>query len=174
MTGPARTHGYPEIMTAGMRAAVCFVAVCLLCLGLAACGGSGSSSSSSNRQQISHMFVAMQSDMAQGNYSGACGWLSKRQQSTIVSGAKKAGLTASDCAGAFQALINTAGVTKAQLAQAFGGQAPKISSLSVKGNNATVTYTATDNGKKFTETDGLVKEGGTWRADRTISRHNDG
>jgi hypothetical protein len=158
-------------MTSGMRAARCLATVCLLCLGLAACGGSGSSTSSA-RQQISHMFVAMQSAMARGDYAGACQWLSQRQQTTIVSGAKKAGLKASDCAGAFQALINTAGVSKAQLAQAFGGQAPKIKSLSVKGNQATVTYTATDNGKTFTETDALVKENGTWKADRTISRHN--
>jgi hypothetical protein len=35
-----------------------------------------------------------------------------------------------------------------------------------------VTYTDKDNGKTFTETDGLVKENGSWRADRTISRHN--
>lgn len=118
------------------------------------------------------MFVAMQSAMARGDYAGACQWLSQRQQSTIVAGAKKAGLKVSDCAGAFRSLISTAGVSKAELAQAFGGQAPKISSLSVHGNQATVTYTATDNGKKFTETDGLVKENGSWKADRTISRHN--
>ncbi len=159
-------------MITGIRAAVCLAGVCLLCLGLAACGGSGSSSSASNRQQVAHMFVAMQSAMARGDYAGACQWLSQRQQSTIVAGAKKAGLKVSDCAGAFQSLIKTAGVSKAELAQAFGGQAPKIKSLSVKGNQATVTYTATDNGKKFTETDGLVKENGSWKADRTISRHN--
>ncbi len=142
---------------------------CLVCLALAACGGS---SGSSNRQAISHMFVAMQSAMAKGDYAGACQWFSHRQQSSIVTGAKKAGLKASDCAGAFRALITTAGVSKAQLAQAFGSSAPKIRSLSVKGNQATVTYTDTDNGKTFTETDGLVKENGNWRADRTISRHN--
>ena len=158
-------------MATGMRAALRLATVCLLCLGVASCGGSGSSGSSA-RQQVSHMFVAMQSAMARGDYAAACRWLSQRQQSTIVSGAKKAGLSASDCAGAFQALIKTAGVSKAQLAQAFGGTAPKIKSLSVKGNQATVTYTATDNGKTFTETDGLVKEGGNWKADRTISRHN--
>lgn len=160
-------------MIVGMRASLCLASVCLLCLALAACGGSGGSSKSSNRQQISHMFVAMQSAMAKGDYTGTCQWLSQHEQAAIVSGAKKAGLNASDCAGAFQALIKTAGVSKAQLAQAFGGgQAPKISSLSVKGNQATVTYTATDSGKKFTETDALVKENGTWKADRTISRHN--
>jgi hypothetical protein len=172
--GPSggRRLGYPETMTTGMRAAVCLATVCLVCLGLAACGGSGSSSSTSNRQQVTHMFVAMQSAMARGDYAGACQWLSHRQQSTIVSGARKAGLHVSDCAGAFRTLIRTAGVTKAQLSQAFGGQTPKIKSLSIHGSQATVTYTATDNGKKFTETDGLVKENGTWKADRTISRHN--
>jgi hypothetical protein len=118
------------------------------------------------------MFVAMQSAMAKGDYAGACQWFSHRQQSSIVRGAKKAGLSASDCAGAFRALISTAGVSKAQLAQAFGSSAPKIRSLSVHGNQATVTYTDSDNGKTFTETDGLVKENGDWRADRTISRHN--
>ena len=53
-------------------------------------------------------------------------------------------------------------MTKAQLAQAFGGgQAPKFRSVSVHGDQATVTYTATDSGKTFTETDGLVKEDGS-------------
>jgi hypothetical protein len=159
-------------MTTGMRSAFCLATVCLLCIGLAACGGSGGSSASSSRQQITHMFIAMQSAMAKGDYAGACSWLSQHQQSTIVSGAKKAGLKASDCAGAFRALISTAGVSKAQLAQAFGNSAPQIRSLSVHGNQATVTYTDKDNGKTFTETDALVKENGNWRADRTISRHN--
>jgi hypothetical protein len=159
-------------MTTGMRAALCLATVCLLCVGLAACGGSSSSSAGSDRQQINHMFVAMQSAMSKGDYAGACSWLSERQQSSIVAGAKKAGLKASDCAGAFRALITTAGVSKAQLAQAFGSSAPKIRSLSVHGNQATVTFTDQDNGKTFTETDGLVKENGNWRADRTISRHD--
>lgn len=172
MIGPAHHRGYPGNMVSGMRATACLAAVCLLCLGLAACGGSGGSSGSSNRQQITHMFVAMQSAMARGDYATACQWLSERQQSSIVSGAQKAGLKASDCAGAFRTLISTAGVSKAQLAQAFGGQAPKISSLSVHGNQATVTYTSSAGGKKFTETDALVKQNGNWRADRTISRHN--
>ena len=131
-------------MTTGMRATLSPAAVCLLCLGLAACGGS--SSSSSNRQQIEHVITSMESAMAKGDY-----------------------------AGAFSALIRTAGVSKAQLAKAFGGgQAPKITSVSVHGNQATITYTATENGKTFTETDGLVREGGTWKADHTISRHNGG
>jgi hypothetical protein len=172
MIRAARDHGYPGNMVSGMRATACLAAVCLLCLGLAACGGSGSSSASSNRQQITHMFVAMQSAMARGDYTTACQWLSQRQQSSIVSGAQKAGLKATDCAGAFRTLISTAGVSKAQLAQAFGGQAPKIRSLSVHGNQATVTYTSSAGGKTFTETDALVKENGNWKADRTISRRN--
>jgi hypothetical protein len=152
-----------------MSAAIRIACGCLVCLALVACGGS---SASSNKQAITHMFLAMQSAMAKGDYAGACQWFSQRQQSSIVTGAKKAGLKASDCAGAFHALISTAGVSKAQLAQAFGSSAPKIRSLSVNGNQATVTYTDKDNGKTFTETDALVKENGNWRADRTISRHN--
>lgn len=159
-------------MLTGMRATACLAAVCLLCFGLAACGGSGGSSTTSNRQQISHMFVAMQSAMARGDYATACQWLSQRQQTSIVSGAEKAGLKVSDCASAFRSLISTAGVSKAQLAQAFGGQAPQIRSLSVHGNQATVTYTSSAGGQKFTETDALVRENGTWKADRTISRKN--
>lgn len=155
-----------------MSTAIRIACGCLVCLALAACGGSSGDSASSNKQAITHMFLAMQSAMARGDYSGACSWLSQRQQSSIVTGAKKAGLNASDCAGAFRALISTAGVSKAQLAQAFGNSAPKIRSLSIHGNQATVTYTDKDNGKTFTETDGLVKENGKWRADRTISHHN--
>ena len=117
----------------------------------------------------------MQSAMARGDYAGACNWLSRHQQAAIEAGATKTGLKASTCASAFSALINTAGVSRAQLAKAFGGRAlPKIRSLSVHGDKATVTYTATDNGQAFTETDGLVRENGTWKADRTISRHNGG
>jgi hypothetical protein len=159
-------------MTPAMRAAVRLATACLLCLGVVACGGS---SGSSDREQIQHMFASMESAMAQGNYGGACQWLSRREQATFVSGAKRAGLKASDCAGAFSALIKTAGVSKAQLAKAFGGgQAPQIRTLSVKGDRATVTYIAKDNGKPFTETDALVREDGSWKADRTISRHNGG
>lgn len=160
-------------MTPGMRAAFCLIAVGLLCLALAACGGSGGGSS--NTQQIQRLFASMQSAMANGDYAGACRSLSQREQTVVVSGAKQAGLSVTDCAGAFSALIKTAGVTKAQLAKAFGGgQAPKIKSVSVHGNKATVTYTSIDNGKKFTETDALVKQDGAWKADRTISRHNGG
>lgn len=157
-----------------MSAALRIACVCLTCLALASCGGSSGASASSNQQAISHMFVAMQSALARGDYAGTCDWLSHRQQSRIVSGAKKAGLKVSDCAGAFRVLITTAGVSKAQLAQAFGGSAPKIRSVSVHGDQATVTYTSSTGGKPFTETDGLVKEGGAWKADRTISRRNTG
>ncbi|MBV9606253.1 MAG: hypothetical protein JO027_14150 [Solirubrobacterales bacterium] len=161
-------------MTAGMRAAVRPALTGLLCVGLAACGGSGGGNSSPT-QQIQHVFASMQSAMAQGDYASACQSLSQREQATVVSGAKQAGLKASDCAGAFSALIKTAGVTKAQLARAFGGgQAPKIKSVSINGNHAIVTYIATDSGKTFTETDALVKEGGSWKADRTISRRSGG
>ena len=174
MSGRALPAIVAAIMGRGMRLVIHLVTVCLLCLAATACGGSGSPSASSNRQQITQMFASMESAMARGDYSGACHWLSQRQQANVVSSAGKAGLKASSCAGAFSALINTAGVSKAQLAQAFGGRAPKIQSVDVRGNTATVTYTDTLGGKQVTETDGLVREGGTWKADRTISRKSNG
>jgi hypothetical protein len=171
---PAPTHRDAANMGLGMSAARRVVCVCLSCLAVAACGSSGGSASS-NRQAITHMFLTLQSSMARGDYAGACQWLSQNQQATIISGAKRAGLNASSCAGAFSALIKSAGVSKAQLAQAFGGtQAPKFHSIVVHGNQATITYTATMGGQTFTETDGLVRENGTWKADRTISRHDGG
>lgn len=170
----ARNHCDAANMGLGMSAVRRVVCVCLACLAVAACGSS-SSSASSNRQAITHMFLSLQSSMARGDYAGACHWLSQNQQATIVSGAKRAGLNASGCAGAFSALIKSAGVSKAQLAQTFGGtQAPKFHSVVVHGNQATITYTATMGGQTFTETDGLVREDGTWKADRTISRHDGG
>lgn len=148
------------------------VCVCLICLAVTACGGSGADS---NRQAITHLFTSMDAAMARGDYAAACQGFSRRQQANVVSAAKQAGLHASDCAGAFSALLNYAHVSKTQLARAFGGgQAPKIHSLVVHGNQATVAYTATANGKTFTETDGLVREDGVWKADRTISRRNGG
>ena len=174
MSAPEPVQRDAAIMISGMRATLSLATVFVLCLGLVACGGS-SSGNSSNRQQIQHMFASMESSMSKGDYAGACSWLSQRERSTVVAGAKQAGLSVSDCAGAFSALIKTAGVSKAQLSQAFGGgQAPTIKSVSVHGNQATVTYTATESGKAFTETDSLVREGGTWKADRTISRKNGG
>ena len=176
MSAPAHLRRDAAIITIGMRATLRLAAVCLLCLGVVACGGSSGGSSAantSNRQQIQHMFVSIESAMAQGDYASACRWLSKREQAGVVAGVKRVGLSASDCAGAFSMLIKSAGVSKAQLAKAFGGgRGPTIQAVSVHGNQATVTYTATDNGKTFTETDALVREGGTWKADRTISRHN--
>jgi hypothetical protein len=157
-----------------MRAPVRLAWICLLCLAVAACGGSSSDSASSNRQAIMHIITSIESDLATGDYSGACQLFSQRQQTNIVSGAKKAGLNASTCAGAFSTLVTTAGVSKAQLAQAFGGPAPKIHSLVIRGNQATITYTDTVNGKSYTETDALVREGGAWKADRTISRRRNG
>jgi hypothetical protein len=163
-------------MERGMSAAVRTLCVCLSCLAVSACGSSSTqSSASSDRQAITHTFVALESAMAKGDYAGACQWLSTRQQGVVVSGAKQAGLSASDCPGAFSALIKTAGVSKAQLAQAFGGgQLPSFHSVAIHGNQATVTYTAKTGGQTFTETDGLVKENGAWKADRTISRKNGG
>ena len=113
--------------------------------------------------------------MAQGNYAGACSLFSSGQQANVVSGAKQAGLSATTCAGAFSALIKSAGVTKAQLAQTFGNSgAIKFHSVTVHGSQATVSYTTTTGGKTFTETDALVKVNGVWKADRTISRRNGG
>jgi hypothetical protein len=117
-----------------MGAVLRFTVPGLLCLAVVACGES-SNSGSSNTEQIQHVFASMQSAMANGDYAGACQSLSQREQTAVVSGAKQAGLSASDCAGAFSALIKRTGVTKAQLARAFGGgQAPKIKSISVNGN----------------------------------------
>jgi hypothetical protein len=158
-------------MSRGMSVALRIGCTCLLCLALAACGSS--SRGSSDRQQITQVFTGLESAMAKGDYAGACARLSHRQQSNVVSGAKRLGLSVSDCAGAFSALIQRAGVSKAQLAKAFGaGQAPKVRSVVIHGNQATVTYSAASGGQTFTETDGLVKENGAWKADRTINRHN--
>ena len=118
------------------------------------------------------MFSGMESAMAHGDYATACAHFSDREQSQIVAGARKAGLTSvSTCADAFSALVKKTGITRAQLAQTFGGASlPKIKSLSVHGDQATVTYTNTFQGKTYTETDALVREDGTWRADRTVKR----
>ena len=173
MSGAARRPSRAAIIGRGMRAAPRLAAVCLLCLGLAACGSSGGKSS--NRQQIQQVITSMESAMAQGNFAAACQSLSQREQAKFVTSAKQAGVSASDCADAFSSLVKTAGVSKAQLAKAFGGGgAPKFKSVSVHGNRATVTYTAIENGQTFTETDALVREGGAWKADSTISRHNAG
>ena len=108
-----------------MSAAGRLAFLCLLCVAVAACGGGGSSAS--NRTQIMNMFSGLESAMAHGHYATACNHFSAREQSQIVAGAKKAGLSSvSTCSDAFGQLI--------------------------------------------TETDVLVREDGSWRADRTIKR----
>jgi len=118
------------------------------------------------------MFSALEGAMARGDYATACAHFSRRQQSQIVAGAKKAGLSSvSSCSDAFARLIKETGITRAQLAQTFGGSSvPKIQSLSVHGDQATVTYTNTFEGKTYTETDALVREDGSWKADRAVKR----
>ena len=109
--------------------------------------------------------------MANGDFAGACGRFSSHQQATIVAGAKRAGLKVTTCAGALSTLIKETGITRAQLAQTFGGgAAPKVQSVAVHGDRATVTYTTSTQGKKYTETDALVREHGEWKADRVLKR----
>jgi len=153
-----------------MSAVTRFFCACLACALLAGCGGSGSSSSS-NQQQIASVFSAVDTAMARGNYAGACSHFSARQQANIAAGARKAGLKVTSCAGALTALIKVTGITRAQLAQTFGGAAtPKVRSVSVHGNQATVTFTDSVNGHAYTETDALVREDGEWKADRILKR----
>jgi hypothetical protein len=109
--------------------------------------GSGSAArgnSASDRAQIVNMFSGLESAMARGHYATACNHFSERERSQIVAGAKKAGLSSvSTCSDAFAQLIKETGITRAQLAQAFGGNGvPKIKSLSVHGDQATVMYTS--------------------------------
>jgi len=145
---------------------------CVTCVLLAGCGGS---SSSSNQQQIESVFSAVDSAMARGDYAGACSHFSTRQQSNIAAGARKAGLKVTSCAGALTALIKVTGITRAQLAQTFGGaKAPKLRSVSVHGNQATVTFTDSADGHPYTETDALVREDGQWKADRILKRTQTG
>ncbi len=157
-------------MDGGMSAVLRILCACLISVAVCACGSSNSSGAS-DRAQIEHVFVALESSMAKGDYAGACNQLSSHQETVVVSGAKAAGVSAADCPSAFSALIKKAGVSKAQLAQAFGGgNAFKFHSVVIHGNQATVKYTTTTGGKTITETDTLVKENGAWKADRTISR----
>ena len=144
-----------------------------MCLLLTACGGSGSGDS--NRQQIQKMFSSVDTEMAKGDYASACSYFSQRQQTNIAAGARKAGLNVNSCAGALTALIKATGITRAQLAQTFGGAStPKLKTVDVKGNQATVTFTDSIGGHAYTETDALVRENGQWRADRIIKRTNTG
>jgi hypothetical protein len=151
-----------------IKAAFRLTCVCLSCSVLAACGGS----SPSNRQQIVSLFNGMYTAFAQGDYARVCGYMSERQQGNIVSGARKAGINVSSCSDAFTTILKDAGVTKAQIAQAFGasGIQRKVDSISVHGNQATVTFTETEKGKTAVETDALVREGGQWRADRILKQ----
>jgi hypothetical protein len=135
-----------------MSAAAWLLGVCVVCVCLAACGGSDSGSS--DRQQITSIFSAVDSEMAHGDYTSACNRFSQRQQSNIVTGARKAGLKVSSCAGALASLIKMTGITRAQLAQTFGGAAtPKIHSVSIHGNQATATFTDSLDGHPYTETE---------------------
>ena len=155
-----------------MSAATRLLCACLACILLAGCGGSGGSS---NRQQIANVFSAVDSAMSRGDYAGACSHFSARQQANIATGARKAGLKVTSCAGALTALIKVTGITRAQLAQTFGGsKAPKLRTVSVHGNQATVTFTDSVNGHPYTETDALVREDGQWKADRIIKRTQTG
>lgn len=147
--------------------------VCFMCAFLAGCGGS--SGGSSNRQQIAKMFSSVDTELAHGDYASACNDFSARQQASIASGARKAGLHVTSCAGALTALIKATGISRAQLAQTFGGAAtPKIQKVDVRGNQATVTFTDSVAGHGYTETDALVREDGQWKADRVIKRTNTG
>ena len=162
--GPACHHG------PGMRAVIRVAAACLVCVALAACGGRGGGAGS-DRQQIAGIFSSVDKAMANGDYAGACARFSSHQQATIVASAKRAGLKVTTCAGALSTLVKETGITRAQLAQTFGaGAAPKVQSVSVHGDQATVTYTTSTQGKKHTETDALVREHGEWKADRVLKR----
>jgi hypothetical protein len=151
-----------------MSAVTRFFCACLACALLGGCGGS---SGSSNQQQIASVFSAVDTAMARGDYAGACSHFSARQQANITAGARKAGLNVTSCAGALTSLIKVTGITRAQLAQTFGGAAtPKVRSVSVHGNQATVTFTDSLNGHPYTETDALEREDGEWKADRILKR----
>jgi hypothetical protein len=150
-----------------MRAPLRLICIGLMCTALGACGGSGTS----DRQQIVNLFNGMFAAMARGDYTSACGDLSQRQQNVVAAGARRGGVNVSSCAGALTTVFNRSGITRAELAQTFGvGAKRKIDSLSVHGNQATVTVTETSNGQTYVETDALVREGGKWRADRILKR----
>ena len=156
-----------------MSAVPRLLCVCVACISLAACGASSGGSGGTNQQQITNLFSSVDSEMAHGDYTSACLHFSRHQQSNIVAGVKRAGFKASTCAGAMTALIKATGITRAQLAQAFGGAgAPKVRSISVNGNQARVTFTNSVGGHAYTETDALVREGGQWKADRILKRSN--
>jgi hypothetical protein len=157
-----------------MRAMFRLLAGCLACLVLAACGSG--SSAGSDRDQIANLFNGMYTAMAHGDFAAACGYLTQRQQNNVVAGARRAGLSASSCSGALTSLLKQTGVSRTQLAQAFGAAdvKRKINSISIHGNQATVTFTETSRGQTYAETDALVREGGRWRADRILKRGQSG
>jgi hypothetical protein len=154
-----------------MKAAIRLSCACLLCAALAGCGASASSGSS-DRQQITNLFNGIYAAMARGDYATACGDLSASQQAKVVAGVKRAGVEVSSCADALTTVIKRAGLTRAQLAQTFGagGGKRKLDSISVHGNQATVTFTETTAGQNYVETDALVRQGGRWKADRILKR----
>lgn len=171
---PAPKPPEPCHHRSGMSAVTRLFCVCLACVCLAACGGSGNGGS--DRQQIMNLFNGMYTAMARGDFASACGYLSERQQNDVVTGARRAGLDASSCAGALTSVLKQTGVSRAQLAQAFGasGIKRKVDSISVHGDQATVTFTETSRGQRYVETDALVREGGKWRADRIVKRSQSG
>ncbi len=150
------------------------VRACLVAAGLAACGG-GSSSHGSDRQRVANLLSSVDAAMARGDYTAACGYFSGHQQAAIVAAARRPGSSASTCASALSTLIKTTAMSRAQLARAFGGGgAPKVQSVATRGDQATVTYITSVAGHSYTETDGLVREDGQWKADRTIKRTRTG
>jgi hypothetical protein len=158
-----------------MRSVLGVICVFLASAALAACGGSSGSSGGSDRQQISNLFPSAFAAMAHGDYAKACSYFSSREQANVVASAKRVGLNSSSCAGTFTALINKYHVTKAQLAQTFtGNHVGNVHSISIHGNNATATFTETNGGKTYTETDALVREGGQWKADHIVKRSQSG
>lgn len=155
-----------------MKAVFRVLGVCLSCSVLAACGGS----STNNRQQIESLFNGMYTAFAKGDYTTVCTDMSQRQQGVIVAGARKAGMNVTTCSEAFDTILKDAGVSRAQVAKAFGasGIQRKVDAISVHGNQATVTFTETEKGKTAVETDALVREGGQWRADRILKQTQTG
>lgn len=153
-----------------MNALIRLTCACLACLAIAACGGSGGSGGS-DRQQITNLYSSVFAAMAHGDYAKACSYFTAREQAKVVAGAQRAGLKASSCAETFTVLAKQAGVTRAQLAQTFGaGHTGKVHSISIHGNNATITFTDSSGGQTYTETDALVRQDGKWKADRIIRR----
>lgn len=145
--------------------------LCLLAVVVTACGGSGGGAPASDQHAISQMFASIDTAMARGDYATACNDFSRREQATLVASAKQGGYDVSSCPGTFAALIKATGITRGQLAEAFGtGPGLKIDTVTVQGNQATVSYTDRLGDRSYTETDGLVREGGTWKADRIIHR----